>query len=293
LNKEEVIKILEKNGFSCFVPLDIRSCFDIAARKGHQLLLIKTISNIDSIREDQANELKALACALGGSAIILGERSKTYELLDGVVYERYEIPVLNLRTFAGSVSQKSLPLKRFFKGKFIAELDKPTFSRKLGEVNVTDLAKKIGVSRRTLYQYRDGLGVEFSKAKKLEELLNTSLIKPVYVFSQLAPPPQSVLDDYLQKLQELGFQVTPVRRGFDAVASERESLVIDAEQEERLAKCKANFMSKLGEFFESEPLFVIDKPSKKQVDGIPVVSKKEIKESESAGEVLDKMKERK
>ncbi|MCD6414356.1 MAG: hypothetical protein J7L23_01865 [Candidatus Diapherotrites archaeon] len=293
MNKEEVIKLLEKNGFSCFVPLDVRSCFDIAAKRDHLLILVRMMPNIDSIREDQANELRALACALGGSAVVVGERSKSYKLLDGTVYERYGVPVLNLKTLDGVLSQEFMPIKKFFKGKFVVELDKPIFSKKLEEINVSELARKVGVSRRAIYHYRDGEGIEFSKAKKIEEILDTPLIKPIHIFYQQAPPPPGILKDYLQKLRELGFQVTPVRRGFDAVASKKESIVIDLEHEEKLAKCKAGFMNKLGDFFKSEPLFVIDKPSKHQVDGIPVISREEIKKSKSAGEVLDKVKERK
>ena len=53
---EQLIRELEGTGYKCFVPLEKKSCFDIAAR-GKQFLLLKVFSNIDSLRESQASDL--------------------------------------------------------------------------------------------------------------------------------------------------------------------------------------------------------------------------------------------
>lgn len=288
--RENLITLLEKRGFSCFVSLEKRSCFDIAARKGQLLLLIKIMPNIDSLHEDQAEELRSLAYSLNGKALVVGQKSKSYELMDGVIYERYKIKTLNAKTLEMSLGEEK-PTKKCYKGRLIAELDQHALEKKLEEVNIAELAKKMNLSRRAIYQYRDGAGIEFEKAKKLEELLDIELIKPQKVFSDPVPPAPQALIDYLKKLQELGFQVTPVHRGFDALASERESLVID-ETDEKHAKQKTLFMKDLGTFFKSHPVFVIEKAKKKNLKGIPVISKKEIKETKSAGEIIDKTKDR-
>lgn len=286
-----MIALLEKNGFLCLAPLEKRSCFDIAA-KGKQLILIKIMPNIDSLHEDQANELRSLAYRLGGSALLLGERSKAYSLKDGIVYERYKLQTLTLNTLERIVSGGALPRKKYYKGRVVVELDSTLLQERLKNANVTELARKMNLSRRALYQYKHGSRIEFERAQELEALLDTKLIKPLQVFSSPVPPPTPILHGYLKKMQELGFQVTPVHRGFDALASERESLVIDGEQSEKTAKQKAKFMKGIGSFFESRPVFVIEKPSHDELNGVPVISKKEIKESESAEEIIDKTKKR-
>ncbi|RLF30220.1 MAG: transcriptional regulator, partial [Thermoplasmata archaeon] len=49
--------------------------FDILARKRNTLLIIKVLTNIDAFSEDAANDLKTLSALLGGSPLIIGEKS--------------------------------------------------------------------------------------------------------------------------------------------------------------------------------------------------------------------------
>ncbi|MCD4740097.1 hypothetical protein K8R43_02785 [archaeon] len=273
------------------MPLEKRSCFDIAARKNNQLVLIKILSNIDSLHEDQSTELRALAYRMNGSALLIGEHSKAYSLQEGVIYERYHLQALTLRTLEMVVSGQAMPKKKYYKGRMVAELDQTLLEKSLEQTNITELARKMNVSRRALYQYKEGSRIEFKRALELEELLETQLIKPQQIFSSPEIPPKPILHGYLKKMQSIGFQVTPVHRGFDALASERESLIID-ETTEPHAKHKAAFMKDLGNFFDSRPVFVIDKPKHNELKGVPVLGKKEIKKSEAASELIEKAKKR-
>jgi putative transcriptional regulator len=289
--KEEIIQVLEKNGFSCFAPLDAKSCFDLVARKDKTLLLLKLLNNIDSLREDQAQELRALAFNHGGAALLIGRKSKAHELMAGVVYERYKLPVLSPETFSLVIRKQELPEKRCYKGRLVADLDSKALEQKLEDVNVNSLAKKLGVSRRSIYNYASGSRIDFEKAEELEELLDASLIKRQEVFKDPLPPPPSVLSGYLKKMQDIGFTVIPVHRGFDALASEQESLLLDAQKDESKAKKRAEFMGKLGQFFKSKPVFVMKK-GRDSLKGIPVVKEKEISKAGSADELLKKVRKR-
>ena len=115
----DVLRALERAGYECFVPLERKSCFDIAARSNKQVLFIKTLSNIDSLREEQANDLMALANSLGATALLVGERSKVYDLEDGLVYERYGLQCVTTSTLE-RVLGGVMPDKEFNKGRVVA-----------------------------------------------------------------------------------------------------------------------------------------------------------------------------
>lgn len=280
-----LIRWLEGAGYDCFVPMEKRSCFDIAA-KGPHFLLIKVFSNIDSLRDQQANELKALAETLGATPLIIGERSKSYTLERGMVYDRYGISALSAETL-GDVLGGTMPIRRFFKGRVVAEID----GEKLRGESPSELAKAVHVTREAIYSYRDGSRVEFEKAELLEKALDKELIRGINVFS-VPHAERPHIGGYLHRLEELGFDVVPVRRDFDALARERETLLVGAAASEPYARRKAPFVTKAARFFESEPVMVMEKRHE-AIKGVPVVSKGELGEAESAEGLIDLVKKRK
>ena len=281
---EQLIHELNGAGYKCFVPLEKKSCFDIAA-KGKRLLLLKILPNIDSLRESQAKELKSLAAILGAIPLVIGEHSKSYQLEAGLVYDRYRIAVISHETLRGVLNGLS-PRKRFYKGRIVAEID----GSKLAGISPTELAKELHVTRETIYSYRQGGKMDFEKAKKVESLLDKSIIRDIDLF--LVPDAQNrVLDGYLGEMQRLGFDVVPVHRGFDALATKKEALLVDAERSEIYAKRKTTFVKNAAEFFGSHPLIVMES-SRHEISGVPIVSKKEIGDSESAEGLIDLVKKR-
>ncbi|MFC2175148.1 hypothetical protein ACFLQ2_04790 [archaeon] len=283
---EQLIRELEGAGYKCFVPLEKKSCFDVAARNGDRFLLLKVFTNIDSLREPQAQNLKALAASLGATPIVIGEKSKAYELKTGLVYDRYGVTVVSIETFT-QLLRGYLPKKRFYKGRVVAEID----ATKLEQASPTELAKELHVTREAIYSYRHGTRVEFEKALEMERILDEPLIKEINPFS--VPTKQSpMLTGYLQKMHTLGFDVVPVHRGFDALAKEKESLLVDSERSEAYAKRKAKFVAKAADFFESHPVIVMES-RRSTIKGVPVLREKEIAEAESAEGLTDLVKKRK
>ena len=56
---QELISQLDKAGFSLSSQCDVRpSCFDLVARKGEQLLLVKVLVNIDALTKEDADALQ-------------------------------------------------------------------------------------------------------------------------------------------------------------------------------------------------------------------------------------------
>lgn len=282
---EQLIRELEAGGYKCFVPLEKKSCFDIAAR-GKQLLLLKVFTNIDSFRDNQANELKSLAANLGATPLVIGERSKAYELEQGLVYDRYGVSVISPETLH-NVLHGSSPRKRFYKGRIIAEID----TSQLGNVSPSELAKELKVTREAIYSYRQVGRADFEKAKQMESILDKQLIRDINLFS--VPGRQHhILKGYLNEMHKLGFDVVPVHRGFDALATKKESLLVDAERSEVYAKRKTQFVKNAAGFFDSHPVIVMES-SRNEIKGVPIVREKEIKEAESAEGLIELVKKRK
>ena len=95
----QIIDVLARAGFALSDRCNIRPrSFDVAARKGETLLLCKVLFNIDGLNEETAREMKYLAEYLGGSAIVVGAKTRDQMLEDSVVYMRYDILALNVQT---------------------------------------------------------------------------------------------------------------------------------------------------------------------------------------------------
>jgi len=74
--------------------------FDLAARRGTLLLLLKILSNIDGLNEKTAIEVRRLSKYLLGSPLLVGEKTRDHRLERGVVYFRYGVPTVNINTLA-------------------------------------------------------------------------------------------------------------------------------------------------------------------------------------------------
>lgn len=286
---ENVLRVLERAGYECFVPLERKSCFDIAARSENRVLLVKVLSNIDSLREAQANDIMALANSLGATALLVGERSKAYELEDGLVYERYGLQAITAGTLE-RVLEGEMPDKSFSKGRVVARLDSKALEAKLDDADINAVAQRIHVTREAIYHYRKTLRMDYGKALELERMFHASIIRDIDLFSTPTIPPVD-LHGYLKQMGSLGFDVIPVHRGFDALAREKEALLVD-EAAPAVARRKADFIKRAGGFFESEPVFVSPGRAPKAVKGVPVVTEKELGSADTAGEVIDLVKKR-
>jgi putative transcriptional regulator len=294
---EVVLKTLHSAGYRNYVPLEKRSCFDVAARKEDSLLLVKVLENIDSLRESQAVELRTVSCSLGAIPLVVGAKSKSYELQEGAVYERYEILTVNPETFMDVLLRNESPERMFFRGRFVARIDSKALRERMESEDVTasEVAKVLKVTKEAVYQYEQGSSrIEFERARKLESLLGTDLIEGIDLFRPAVPCEAEKINGYLRNMVDIGFEVTPVRRGFDAIAREqRETLVLGHERVPSYAGKKAGFMKSVGEFFEGHPTFVLEKKqTRDSIKGVPVVRRSELDDMEHADEFMKLVKKR-
>ncbi len=283
-----ILQTLSSLGFQTFIPIGKRSVFDIVAKKDDKLILIKVLNNVDGLKEPQAKILKNLAGELNASAIVVGLKTKAGPLLDGVVYERYGLYVVTPKTLENALLGE-LPERKYWKGKLISRVNTTSLSNLINEKDINEIANILGVSRESIYLYKTGkINIEFSKAEKLKSLFNLPLEK----YNILAPPtPEKLpLSGYLKDLERLGFDVVPVHKSFDAIAKERESLLVAKKSCQRAPDLE--YLKKAGEFLHSHPMLVSN-TKEECIHGVPIVREREIKEAKSAKDILKLVKERK
>ena len=96
MNRLDLVKlireILSNAGFYVSDLYSMRPIgFDLVARRDNSLLIIKVLTNINSLSEEVASELKLLSKLLKGHPLLIGERGGTGYLENDVVYDRFGI----------------------------------------------------------------------------------------------------------------------------------------------------------------------------------------------------------
>lgn len=185
-----VTQLLEALHFDLSTPLlGSGGCFDIIAKKHTLLMLVKIIETIDNLREDQAYELRKLSSMLGGLPLIVGRCIRSNSAIeDGVVYSRYEIPVVSLETLRNLLLHKIPPLIFAYRGGFKVKFDGDLLKEKRVEKNLSlsDLAQEVGISKRAVYEYERGtINVSLETAMMIEEFLDEPLTLAINLFDEM------------------------------------------------------------------------------------------------------------
>lgn len=163
------------------------SCFDFVARKDKITIFIKSQSDIGSIPSGDSLELKAISESVSAASLLVGEKARERPLEDDTVYTRYNILVVTPKTFENIVVQKIYPLVQAGPGGYYVEIDGESIKRRRQELGLSsgEMAKRIGVSRRTLYGYERGMAKASVPATyDLMFTLGIPVAKPVNVFER-------------------------------------------------------------------------------------------------------------
>ncbi|MEA1906101.1 MAG: transcriptional regulator [Euryarchaeota archaeon] len=205
MNKElltlRVIEILTRAGFMLSDRCNTRPrSFDLAARNNRILLLLRTLSNIDSLNAAAAHEMQSLSDHLNGKPLIIGSKSRSRMLEDGVTYFRHGIPSINSATLHDCLVEGVPPLVHAAPGGLCISIDgeRLRIIRTERKISLGELATKLGISRRTISRYEGGvMDASIDVALRLEEVLDVELICPVRIFS-------STLDDQIRRDDQKG-----------------------------------------------------------------------------------------
>lgn len=298
---DQVVEVLMQAGFKVSSRCYLRPrSFDLAARKGDLLLLMKILSNIDGLNERTALEIRRLAKYLIGSPLLVGEKTRDQFLERGAVYLRYDIPTLSLQTLADCLLEGDPPLVYAAHGGLYVRIDGPKIRNlrmKLG-LSLGALASELGVSRRTVSKYEtERMDTSIDVALKLEEVFQEELIMPVdpFLSEGLEENPKQVTNNILLRLSGIGFQVFPTAQApFNAIMRDEDLVVLTGVSKYCHSMLKrARLMSNLSIVTETHSAVIVDGESKIEcIDDTAIIERTELESIDEPAEfedlVLDK-----
>jgi len=305
-----VTAMLEDAGFVVSDRCAIRPrSFDVAARRGRDTLLLKILGNIDAFDAATGAEMRRLGQYLEATPLVVGLRTRDEDLKPGVTYFRHGVPVLSPDTAMELFVEKVPPLIYAAPGGLYVNIDSEVLEdvREDRDWSLGRLANELGVSRRTVSKYEDGMNASVEVATQLEELFDAPLTSPVDVLDgaddvrEGEPMPEDPEVDpdeepIVAVLMRVGFEVHPTERAPFRTVSE------DERREERMltghseftdaAQKRARIMSSVGEVTRTRSIYVVDRARQESVEGTALIERDEIKNVRDVEDLKDLLKER-
>lgn len=282
--------------------------FDIAARKNKILLFCKVLYNIDGLNEKTAHEMKALAQNLGGSALLIGAKTRDQMLEDNVVYMRYDIPSVSLQTLYDYFVENIPPLVSAAPGGLYVSIDGDVLreARIRLSMSLGTLASELGVSRRTISKYEEGdMDASIDIVLHLEELLDIELAKSIDILktfekklksnSSIKEKHQPVEDDVLDLLHSLGYQIVSTSQApFKAISKDENDTMLTGVSAYTNAMIKrADLMSSISNVIHTHSVYIIKGHVKSHtVENTVLIEEKELDKMTGADEFLSLIEER-
>ena len=299
---ENVRDILAKAGFYVSRTLVMRRIsFDVVARRDKILLIIKVLGNIDSFSKENAEELKVLAEALEASPLVIGERSGSGDMEEGIVYSRFGIPIVSIDTLSDFVLEGIPPFIFAAPGGLYVKLDSELLRKLREEKNISlgTLAEVAGVSRRTIQMYESGMGATIDVATRIEEYLNELLVVPLDPFIYNSRTGQHLVDlnkldvfgqEVFGILDRLGYSIVPtVKCPFEALTSHDRTLILTGlgKDESKLVE-KAHTVADISKITERKSMIFIERVRNRcSIGGTPLIGRDELKKMDESDTLFD------
>jgi putative transcriptional regulator len=302
--------MLEDAGFTVSDRCAIRpKSFDIAARRGDDVLLLKLLANIDAFDGYTGAEMRRLGEYLDATPLVIGLRTRNEELKPGVIYFRHGVPVFSPDTAMDLFIEEVPPLIYAAPGGLYVNIDGELLSevRSEEEMSLGKLANELGVSRRTVSKYEDGMSASVEVAAELEEIFNQPLANPVEVLDgaeevrdDVEDPGEAEADPddahLITVLTRVGFDVHPTMRAPFKAVSEDESrqrkMLTGHSDFNRTAEKRARIMSSVGEVTRTRSVYVVDRARQESVEGTALIEREEIERIDDPEELEDIIRER-
>ncbi|KAB1192580.1 transcriptional regulator [Haloferax sp. MBLA0076] len=308
-----VAAMLQDAGFVVSDRIAIRpKSFDLAARRGEDLLLLKILGNIDAFDGVTGAEMRRLGSYLDATPLVVGLRTRDEDLKPGVVYFRHGVPVLNPDSAMDMFVEGVPPLIYAAPGGLYVSIDGDILAeeRKERGWSLGRLATELGVSRRTVSKYESGMNASIEVAIQLEELFDRPFSNPVDVLEgaedvrDAEPTPDDPAADpddehVVSVLTQAGFTVHPTSRApFKAVSEDagrrkKTNVLTGHSPFTRSAEKRAQIMSSLGEITRTRSVYFVEENQKREsVDGTGIVSCEELADINDPDEIRDLIRER-
>ncbi|MCL9813449.1 transcriptional regulator [Natranaeroarchaeum aerophilus] len=309
-----VAAMLEDAGFAVSDRCATRPrSFDVAARRGDELVLLKVLGNVDAFDAETGEEMRRIGAYLDATPLVIGLRTRDEELKPEVVYFRHGVPVLSPDTAMDLFVEGVPPLIYAAPGGLYVSIDGDILADKREERgwSLGQLASELGVSRRTVSKYEDGMNASIEVAMQLEELFDSGLTSDVDVLDGAedvrdADPtpdaPDADPDDerIVTVMTRAGYEVHPTLRApFKAVSEEEddadpvEGTVLTGHSEyTRTAEKRARIMGSVGRVVGTRSVYFVDSAKQTSIEGTALIEREEAEAIDDPDEFRDLIRER-
>lgn len=302
---DSVLKILEKSGFSVTDLVETKPrCFEIIAKKDDNLLLVKVLYNIDSLKPEIAEDMKSVSILLKASPIVIGERFKFSYLDRGVVYNRYGLPVINTATLYDLIVDRIPPVIYSAPGGYYVRLDSDRIREVREELGISlgVLAKELGISRRAVKKYEEGVDTSVENALKLEDILETNVVKAIDILRFMGREVNEQRDiglsdeeaEIVDQLRYLGIKVYPIRHApFDVIFKPIDELVLTGIRQVKEIEKRAFVLDKVSSTLSTDAAYIVDESIDKDIGSVIFLVKEELESISSSKDFISLINEKK
>ncbi|MDD3069712.1 transcriptional regulator [Methanoculleus horonobensis] len=295
-----VISIMLLANFDVSERCNIRPrSFDLIAKKGDNLVIIKVASHIDSVSADIAWDLNQIARHLEATPLIVGERARDTDLERGVVYIRYGLFALSPETLYDYFVEGLSPMVYASPGGLYVKIkgDLLREVRERSRMSLGDLASHLGVSRRTISKYEGGMGTTLDVAIRLEEFFNAPLVETIELIGYRTPEPEkpaeSTPGDVLVNLERIGMEIHAMRQApFQALALFDKHTILTAYGTSQKVVKRASLIGNISQITKTFAMCVItDYKKQKKIGKTLLIGEEHLHSLEDGSELIDMINE--
>lgn len=295
-----VISIMLLADFDVSERCNIRPrSFDLIAKRGDNLVIIKVASHIDSVSADIAWDLNLIARHLEATPLIVGERARDTDLERGVVYIRYGLFALSPETLYDYFVEGLSPMVYASPGGLYVKIkgDLLREVRERSRMSLGDLASRLGVSRRTISKYESGMGTTLDVAIKLEDLFNAPLVETIELLGYRTPepekPPEPTAGDALADLERMGMKIHAMRQApFQALALFDRHTILTAYGTSQKVVKRASLIGNISQITKTFAMCIVtDYKKQKKIGKTLLIGEEHLHTLEDGSELIDMINE--
>ncbi len=305
---QELRQVLGRTGFFMTEPKVVANqVFDLVARRDATLIVAKGLVNGYSLTRDGAEQMLQVAQLLRASPLVVALHSTHGSLEPGVIYLRYRVPVVSLQTLSDYLVEGVPPVAFAGPGGYFVSVDSYALrhARQQRKLSLDALARAVGLSRRAIQLYEEGMSAAVDAAERLEEFFGESITVPIDPFTYRAETAHGLESEgdvtafeayVFRTLEGMGWRVTQaVRCPFDALAETPRARLLSAiEPQKARAAVRGRSIAGIARVAETDAVVFVGQDVKlESVDGTPVVTKRELARSGDPEEIWDLIRRRK
>ena len=292
-----VISVMMMAGYDVSELFAMRpKSFDLIANNGKNIIILKVISHIDSISEENARDLDQISRNLGGTPLVVGERARDAELERGAVYVRYGISAINYPTLHDFFVDGSPPLIYASPGGLYVNISGEKLRELREEQNLSlgDLGQILGVSRRTVAKYEAGMGTTIDIAIRIEETFDSGVVEPIDLLGYSPHIPSESLpaegDIPIQPfIEEMGMHVQMMSHApFQAlIRSEDQTILTGYGRSQKLSR-RAGIIGNISQVTRSHAMCIMtDDQRQRRIGKTLMLGEESLLSIEEADDLLD------